>query len=325
MATNIICTMRALKITGIVLLIILLIPVIAITFFGGPIAKAVVKAMNNRLQTEIQVSKYNVAFWKSFPSVSVNLEDVQVAGSDGSTLLVAEEVSCLLDLGSLFGKVRVEEVEVAGGSLNLIIDVDGNSNYQLAGYTPVGEEVPVGEVTEFAIADAKFSSMEVAYRDAQLQVYLNGYIEDAIFSGDFGAEKYLLDTEAELLIYHLDHEGTRYINDTELALDAQTSVDNTKGKYTFAPLHLESGDLELGVIGELTTTKDGLLTDLRVESQSGSLEDVLALIPPAYAGTLNELETRGRLELSGSISGPWTSRTYPQNGRSAGLYGRTGG
>ncbi len=317
--------MRALKITGIILLIIILIPVIAVTFFGGPLARAVVSSLNNRLQTEIQVAKYDVAFWKSFPSVSVNLEDVQVAGSDGSDLLMAEKVSCLLDLGSLFGKIRVEEVVISDGSLNLIIDVDGNSNYQLAGYTPVGEEVPAGEATEFAIADARFTGMEISYRDAQLQLYLNGHIEDATFSGDFGADKYLLGTEADLVIYHLDHEGNRYINEITLELEAQTSVDNTNGKYTFAPLHLVSGDLELGVIGELTNTKDGLVTDLRIESTSGSLEDVIALIPPAYAGTLNELETRGELALSGTISGPWTYSKFPKmDGRLDFTNGRVG-
>lgn len=307
--------MRALKITGILLLILVLIPIIAVSFFGGPIARAVVKSLNNRLQTEITVADYDVSFWANFPSLSVDLSDVTVAGSDGSDLLMAEQLSCLLDLGSLFGKIRVEEIVVSDGSLNLIVDVDGNTNYQLTGYTPVGEQAPVdpdAKVTEFAIADARFKGMEFSYRDAQLQVYLNGNIDRLSFSGDFGADEYLLNTEGLLDIYHLDQEGIRYLNETQMSLDAQTRVDNVNGAYTFAPLKLETGDLELSIVGDLTPTKDGLLTDLRVESQSGNLEDIIDLIPPAYAGNLGELETRGKLELSGSLSGEWTVRKYPK-------------
>ena len=320
--------MRALKITGILLLVLILVPVIAVSFFGAPIARAVVKSLNNRLQTEIVVADYDVSFWANFPSLSVDLSDVQVAGSDGSDLLMAEQLSCLLDLGSLFGKIRVEEIVVSDGSLNLIVDVDGNTNYQLTGYTPIGEEKPEdpnAEATEFAIADARFKGMEISYRDAQLQVYLNGNIDRLSFSGDFGADEYLLATEGLLDIYHLDQDGIRYLNETQMSLDAQTRVDNVEGSYTFAPLKVETGDLELSIIGDLSPTKDGLLTDLRVESQSGSLEDVIKLIPPAYAGNLGELETRGELELSGSLSGEWTVRKYPKmDGRLLFSNGRVG-
>lgn len=321
--------MRFLKITGILLLILILIPIIAVSFFGGSIAKAVVSSLNNRLQTEIKVADYDVSFWANFPSLSVDLSDVQVAGSDGSDLLMAEQLSCLLDLGSLFGsKIRVEEIVVSDGSLNLIVDVDGNTNYQLTGYTPVGEEAPVdadAAATEFAIVDARFKGMEISYRDAQLQVYLNGNIERLNFSGDFGADEYVLATDGLLDIYHLDQEGIRYLNETQMSLEAQTRVDNLNGTYTFAPLKVETGDLELSIVGDLTPTKDGLMTDLRVESQSGSLEDVIKLIPAAYSGNLVELETRGELELTGSLSGEWTVRKYPKmDGRLLFSNGRVG-
>lgn len=307
--------MRALKISGVLLLVLVMIPIIAVSFFGGPIAKAVVNSLNNRLQTEIKVADYDVSFWANFPNLSVDLTDVTVTGSDGSALLMAEQLSCILDLGSLFGKIRVEEVVVSDGSLNLIVDVDGNTNYQLMGYTPIGEEAPVdpnAKVTEFAIVDARFKGMEISYRDAQLQVYLNGNIDRLSFSGDFGADEYVLATEGLLNIYHLDQEGTRYLDETQMSLEAQTRVDNVKGTYTFAPLKVETGELELSIVGDLTPTKDGLMTDLRIESQSGSLEDVIDLIPPAYTGNLGELEARGELELTGSLSGEWTVRRYPK-------------
>ena len=320
--------MRILKIIGLLLLLLILIPVIAVSFFGGPIARGVVGALNNRLQTEIVIGEYDVSVWRAFPALTVGLEDVTMAGSDGSDLLMAERIDCVVNLGSLFGKVIVEEVRVEDGSLNLVVDVDGNTNYQLTGYTPVGEAEPAGEdaeATEFAIVDAAFRGVEVSYRDAQLQVYLNGVIDRLSFAGDFGADAYVLNTEGVVDIFHLDQEGVRYLNEQQLRLAAQTSIDNAAGSYTFAPLRVESGDLDLTIVGDLTPTRDGLDLDLRVESQSGSLEDVIDLIPPAYAGTLPELETRGELELSASLNGEWTLREYPKiDGRLLFRNGRVG-
>lgn len=321
--------MRFLKITGIVLLVLLLIPVITVSFFGGSVAKAVVKSLNNRLQTEITVADYDVGFLSTFPNLSVNLADVQVEGSDGSELLVAEEISCLLDLGSLFGKIRVEKIVVSDGRLQLLADVDGNTNYQLMGYTSVGNQAPAeesdGEATEFAIEDARFRGVELIYRDEQLRIDLTGAIDRASFSGDFGADDYLLSAEAILDIYHLDQEGTRYLSNQQLSFTTETKIDNQENSYTFAPLAVETGDLSFNVVGDMASTKEGLRTNLRLESRSGSLEDVIALIPPAYVGGLAELETRGELLLTATAAGEWTQRKYPRiNGELTFTEGRVG-
>lgn len=320
--------MRTLKISGIVLLVLLLIPAIAVSFFGGPIAKAVVNSLNKRLQTEIVVDNYDVGVLGSFPKLSVNLEDVRVAGSDGSELLVAEELSCLLDLGSLFGKIRVEEVVVSDGRLQLLTDVDGNTNYQLTGYTSVGDQPQVqedAEATEFAIADASLRGVEVLYRDEQLRIDFAGAVNRATFSGDFGADNYLLSAEGDIDVYHLDQEGTRYLNEQQLTLSTETKIDNRNDSYTFAPLEVETGELTFNVIGDMASTKEGLRTNLRIESSSGSLEDVIDLIPPAFVGGLNELDTRGELALTATIAGEWTQRRHPRiDGRLEFTDGRVG-
>lgn len=326
--------MHFLKITGFTLLVLLLLPVLAVGFFGGSVARAVVNSVNNRLQTEIVVADYDVGFWSTFPKLAVHLTDVAVEGSDGSRLLMAEEVSCLLDLGSLFGKITVEEIVVSDGQLQLLTDVDGNTNYQLTGYTSVGEQAAEqaaatdnapNEATEFAIADARFYGVELIYRDDQLRVDLAGAVDEATFTGDFGADAYRLLADARLDVYHLDQDGTRYLSNRQLTLSTETKIDNLDGSYTFAPLSVTTGGLDFTVRGDLANTREGVRTNLSFASSSGSLEDVLALIPPAYAGGLGEVETRGELHLSATAAGEWTNGQYPRlNGQLTFTDGRVG-
>ena len=317
--------MRFLKFTGLTLLMLLLLPFVAVELFGGPIARQVVRALNSRLQTEIVIEQYDLSLLHSFPYLSADLQGVTVAGSDGSELLAADHVGCLLDLGSLFGKVRISGIRVENGKLQLFTDQDGNTNYQLAGYTSVGDQGADAGAVEFAAERARLRNVVLVYQDARLRTDALLTVEDATFSGNFGRREYVLQTAADLLIAYVDQDGYRYLDRQDVRLQSTTTVNNEVGGYAFAPLHLQAGDLELEATGYLTPTDDGLTTALTLSSNSGNLEDVLNLIPPAYAGAFSGLETRGSLLLSAEVNGAWTSTAYPRiDGRLSFTDGRVG-
>lgn len=307
--------MRLLRITVVTLVLLVLLPLLAVQFFGGAIARQVVAAVNARLQTEIAVEAYDLSLLRSFPHLAVDLRGVSVAGSDGSALLNSDHLAFRLDLSSLFGKIRINGIVVEDGKLQLFTDVDGNTNYQLAGYTSVGDQdggdAGAGSV-EFAIDEARLRRVVLVYQDARLRTDALVTATDATFSGDFGARQYVLSTEADLIVGYLDQEGYRYLDGKELSVEARTTIDHVAGTYTLSPLRLFAGDLTVEATGSLSPTDAGLVTDLQLSSQSDNLEDVIALLPPAYAASLQELETRGDLLLSATVQGPWTVRKYPQ-------------
>ncbi|NJB86253.1 hypothetical protein GGR26_002021 [Lewinella marina] len=306
--------MRFLRNSIFLLLLVVLLPLLAVQLFGGSIARQVVSALNDRLQTEIVIQDYDLSLLRSFPHLAVDLRGVTVAGSDGSQLLEARRMACRLDLGSLFGKIRIKGIVVEEGKLQLFTDVDGNTNYQLTGYTSVGDQgADAGaEPVEFAIDEARLRNVVLVYQDAQLRTDALLTAREATFSGDFAAERYTLATEAELDIAYLDQEGYRYLDRKQLELEANTTIDHAAGTYTFAPLLLHAGELTVEATGTLTPTADGITTDLRLSSSRGELADVLALLPPTAAAPLADWETRGDLTLSATVQGPWTRRVFPR-------------
>ncbi len=306
--------MRFLKYTGLTLLFLLLFPFVAVELFGDPIARRVVRSLNGRLQTEIVVERYNLSLLRAFPYLSADLQGVTVEGSDGSELLAAERLACLLDLSSLFGKIHVTGIRLEDGKLQLFTDRDGNTNYQLAGYTSVGDQgADAGAANvEFAAERAHLRNIVLVYHDARLQTDALLTVEDATFSGDFGTREYVLETAADLRIAYLDQDGHRYLDRQSLTLESTTTVNNEVGSYALAPLRLEAGALELVATGTLSPTDDGLSTALTISSSSGTLADVLHLVPPAYAGSLADLDTRGTLSLSAEVNGAWTGTSYPR-------------
>ncbi|WP_170067678.1 AsmA-like C-terminal region-containing protein [Neolewinella xylanilytica] len=307
--------MRFLRIVVLIVVLLLLLPFVAVQFFGGPIASRVVAALNARYPTEISVGAYDLSLLRSFPQLSVDLQDVTVQGSDGGSLLDAAHLGCLLDLGSLFGKIRIEGFRVDRGTLTLRTDVDGNTNYQLTGYTPVGNAGAEGAgatSVAFAVNQARLTEVTVRYEDAQLRTDAEFTITDGRFNGDFGAETYTLQTDASVRIDNVDHEDTRYFESETLRLSGTTTIDHAAGTYTFSPLQISLRDLDVAASGSLRPTEEGLSCNLRLASTAGSLEDIVSLLPPSLTGSLTDLETDGLLSLAATVSGEWTQRDYPR-------------
>ena len=310
--------MRAVKIITLTLFGLALIPVLAIALFGGRVARSVVDTLNENLLAEITTENVDIGLLSTFPSLSVTFEGVRLKGSDGGDLLTARQARFLVPLSSLWRRTQVQGMVVQHGTLSLLTDVDGNANYNLTGYAPVDELAALPDstaeeaVTEFAIDRAVFKDMDLVYRDDQLGIDLTGHTKKFTFSGDFGANQYVLGTEGNLYINYLDREGKRLLSEERLSIDAETIVDDELGSYLLQPLHLRIRNLELDLRGSLQPTPAGLETDLQFRTITGGVEDVIELIPPQYLSSLADLDVTGELDLSGTLTGALTQEENPK-------------
>ncbi len=306
--------MRFLKILGLTLLLLLLLPFVAVQFFGSAIAGQVVSSLNEQFPTEIKVGTYEVSLLRSFPMLSVDLRDVTVQGSDGSRLLQAGHLACSLDLSSLLGKIRINGFRVNNGEMWLTTDVDGNTNYQIFGYTSLGEKGEDAGSTSvaFAVEQARLNNVTLTYTDAQLRTDAVLTVQEGAFKGDFSALHYSLETEASVQVAYVDQDGERYFDDEVLRFSGTTTIDRAAGTYGFTPLRISSRDLELAATGTIRPTEAGLSCDLRLNSTAGSLQDVLSLLPSTRTGMLTEWETEGEFSLSAGVTGDWTLTDYPR-------------
>ncbi len=306
--------MRFIRRFALLLLTLALLLLAAVHLLGDPIARRVVHSLNAQLQTPITVGHYDLSLLRAFPQLSVELQQVRVGGSDGSTLLEAEHLDCVLDLTSIFGTPRINGIRVRDGKLQLFTDRDGNTNYQVT-HTSVGDraEQPTGGAAgaNFLVRAAEFTNVTVVYQDARLKTDAVFTIREGRLDGNFGATTAELKTESQVAVTYFDQDGTRYLARKTFGLSGTVSINQEEGSYRFTPLVLAARDLTVETTGVLTLTERGLITNLRLSSTAGELNDVLSLLPPGYAATLGELETDGQLALAADVTGEWTERDYP--------------
>ena len=305
--------MRTLKWIGLSLLSCVIALIAAVQLFGDPIARRVVSAINARYPTHVEVGTYDLSLFRSFPRFSVDLHQVAVRGTDGSALLVASRVDCLIALPSLFGKPEIEALRVTDGRLHLITDADGNTNYQVTGYESVGDQTD-GAATgaAFAIREARLSNVELRYDDRQLSTELLLSIPDGTFGGEFGTDQYALSTDAELLIHRFTQDGTAYLADRPLTVRGRIGIDRTRETYHLTDLQLSAGKLTFQTDGTVQSTDQGVELALSLTGSASDLDDVLSLLPPTVTGPVRELETSGTANFTATVEGEWSATGYPR-------------
>ena len=305
--------MRTLKWFGISLVLSVVALLAALHLFGDPIARRVVSAVTARYPTRVEVGTYDLSLFRSFPRLSVDLHRVRVQGSDGSELLTAARVGCLIPLRSLFGETTIEALRIADGRLHLITDADGNTNYQLAGYESVGDRTDAAaEEAAFAIREARLSNVELHYDDRQLSTDLLLTIPSGTFDGEFGTEQYELSTDAELLIHRFSQEGTVYLADRPLTVAGRIGIDRTRESYRLTDLQLSAGKLTFQTDGTVQSTGEGVDLALSLTGSASDLDDVLSLLPPSVTGPVRELETSGTANFTATVEGEWSATGYPR-------------
>lgn len=305
---------RLLKYTAVGLTIFVFLILMVVQFFGGSISQAVISGLNESLNTKISASEVSTSFLSAFPNLSVDLKDFIMVGSDGTPLLEAKQMSCEIGLSSIFGKPRIKTIVISDGALQVYVDPDGNTNYQLLAYQPLDDKLNEEDTAPatFAVDDARLEEIELVYVNEQLGIEAAAFVYDANFRGDFGEEIYDLATTANAEIRFIEGGGERLFAGQSLRIGAETRVNNPRQAYDFKELYLGIGGLNLDCSGSMQQTVDGWDTDLTFSSEEGTLSDLLLLLPEAYRAYLGEISSRGNFALSGTIKDRWTETRQPE-------------
>jgi uncharacterized protein involved in outer membrane biogenesis len=97
---------KILKITGIVLLILVIAAIALPMIFKDKITAIAKTEINKNLNAKVDFKDVNISLFRHFPRLAVGLENLEVTGLDDfakDTLIAAQRIDVALNLMSLFG------------------------------------------------------------------------------------------------------------------------------------------------------------------------------------------------------------------------------
>lgn len=308
---------KILKITGIIILLLVLSLFAIPIFFQGAIKAKIAQAINEKVDAKVSFADADLSLFKSFPQANVTIDKLLIinkAPFAGDTLVSLGEMDLQMSIRELFkGKdepMKIDGFSTKNGKVNILFNKDGLGNFDIAlkGDKPNdGKSDPLSlKVNQYKIENLRFK-----YYDERSKVKMVFDSLNHSGTGDFEALKLDLNTRSTAKV-SLWMDQTNYMNKVALTLDAVLGIDLDQNKYTFKQNKALINKLPLEFDGFIQLVETGQQYDLTFKTPTSSFENFLGLIPSAYAGSLKDVKTTGDFSVSGFAKGLLSDATVPK-------------
>lgn len=308
---------KILKITGIVILLLVL-SLFAIPFFFKDTIKAkIADAINEKVDARVSFADADLSLFRNFPRASVNVEKLLIinkAPFDGDTLVSMGEVNLTMSIKELFkGKdepMNIEAFSSKNGKVNILFNKDGIGNFDIA----LKDDEPSdgkSDPLNLKIKEYKIENLRFKYYDERSKIKMVIDSLNHSGTGDFAASKLDLVTVSSAKV-SLDMDKINYMNKVALHLDAVLGIDLDKSIYTFKKNKALINKLPLEFDGFIQMAENGQQYDLTFKTPTSSFQNFLGLIPSAYSGSLEKVKTTGDFTIAGFAKGLLSDTTVPK-------------
>ncbi len=302
---------RALKIVGLILLVLIGLIVALPWFLEGKIGQIIKNKANNNINATLDFEDAKLSLIKSFPKVYVSLEHISLvnhAPFEGDTLFASDEVALNMSIKELFKSadepITIQRLTIDGAKLHIKVDEAENANYDIAQESEVADET--SETSEnnftFAMDEYAITNTQIIYEDVAAGMRLDVSEMNHSGTGDLSLEKSELDTHTDALV-SLEMDSTNYLNKHKVVLDALIGIDLSENKYSFMENKAMINKLPLVFDGFIKVNETNQEVDITFETPSSDFKNFLAVIPEAYSKNIEEVQTTGDFVVQGQFKG----------------------
>jgi len=285
----------------------LIVLAMSIAFFKkDEIREFVVKSINEKLTTKVEVGDISFSILSNFPYATVRFENVIVHENKTfittGQVLNAEKISFLFSLGSIFSKEYIlKKIVITNANLNLQIDNEGRNNYDI--WKKSDNDSTKSDSLQLQLQDVILENVDVLYYNNLKNQDIDFLVRKGSFKGDFKSNSYLLSADAELEKTSIVVEKINYLSSVNCHTRISMEINKTNGTYTFRDSELRLADLVLKVDGLIKDSENYLEMNLKISSPSADLPSLLSLIPEKYSGGTSGFNYSGKIEFNGTITG----------------------
>ncbi|WP_299254881.1 AsmA-like C-terminal region-containing protein [uncultured Lacinutrix sp.] len=310
---------KILKITGISLLVIVILLLVAPFIFQNQIKDMVRNFVNNSVNANVEFADVSLSFISSFPQANVTVDNLKITNLEpfkDETLGSVKSLSFDMSVKELFkkadeGPIVINSIYVNEALVNLKVNKFGDANYDIAKETEnTNTSTEKSEGFSLSIEDYAITKSALTYLDEGSNTILHVTELDHSGSGIFSESVSELNTKSEANVT-LSLDSTEYLSNNRIKLDALIDLDLENNKYTFKENKGLINDLPLEFSGYVQLIEGGQDIDITFENPGSSFKDFLAVIPKTYSQNISDVETSGNFKVNGKIKGLVTEKTIP--------------
>lgn len=304
---------KAIKITGIAIVAIIVLLMVLPMAFKGKIETIVKQEGNKLLNAQFDFDNLDISLLSNFPQASITLEDFWLKGIgdfENDTLLQAGELTAAVNLMSLFGDggYEISKIIIDDTKARAIVLEDGRPNWDVMKVDSTATET-VEETdstsSPFRIQLKKLSidNLTLIYDDRQAGMYAEIIDLDASCSGDLGSERTTIKLDSETPSVTFRMGGVPFLSKASIGAEMDIDADLAANKFTLKENTLSLNAIRATIDGWVALTESGMNMDIKLNSNEISFKEILSLIPAIYAKDFDGLKTSGEATLAAYAKG----------------------
>lgn len=266
------------------------------------------KLLDDQLQSEVQFSEVGLTFFRHFPSLTITMDELFIAGSapfQNDTLLYTKELDLGINIPSLFSdNYQVDELYLNEAVIKILRDNKGLSNFDIL--NPMSDSTATDTSSnglELEIEGFFLKNSNFLYQDTSLDMICEAIGVDYKGGGNLVDDLLTLGSDIEIHEFRLIYEDFQIFNRNRVTASLQTLINTESIELTFVRNELKINELPVSFVGKLEFLEGGYDMNFVLESFNAQLKDMLSVIPPDLMPDYGNTEIRGTGDIVGSFQG----------------------
>jgi len=300
---------KALKVSGISIAVILLLLFLLPILFPGKIAEQVKGFANEKLEGEMNFSQADLSFFNHFPSLTLTLKNFRLKGSapyKKETLLSAGEMSFGINLKSLIfnGKVKIDKIFVSEAFINVKVNKNGQANYNVyVSDDKATSSDPNG--TSLKLEKIAIENTHLRYNDQSAKILIDAKGFNYIGKGNLDQAIFDIATKAEIDSLDFTFDGQQYLKNKKFNAKLITKINTNSLAFVFEQNNLKINKLPVEFTGKFDFLKNGYDMDFAIACKDSRLSDFFTALPPQYVTWLEKTKVRGSTDIALTLKGKY--------------------
>ena len=284
--------------------------------FKGKITTVAKEKINGMLNAKVDFKDVNISFLRSFPNVSVKLEDFHIIGNGEfarDTLVQSEDIDLVLNLNSFFSDKGYELRRLQFNNTKVFAHVlpNGKANWSIMKEDSTKAPDTTAMSFNLKLKDFVIKNADVTYWDeaGNMKAVLKNLNHHT--SGDLTADSSLLVTKSTLDTLNFWMSGVQYISKANVELNADIDANLNKKVFKLSKNSSRINAIPFSLDGWFQMLKDGYDMDLTLNAKEVDFKAILSMIPTIYANNFEGVKAGGNVHMSGFIKGKMIGDNYP--------------
>ncbi len=295
---------------GLLLLVIIMLGIYA-SLRQEKITTALIRKVNETVNTKISYSSLRVTIFESFPGITVRFSNLLVEPSpfydksqfrdeNNDTLLYASSLSLTVSLPSLLtGTVAVRSITARDGEVNLLTDKRGDINYEIFRESK-------GDGKNVRLKNISAVNIKTVWNDRNAEMRIEGNIGQATLGGELFKTGIYLNTTVSASI---DSASLSNMTFRAIPVNAEIKLRKSASSLSIAKGLLQVADLKFDINGNINYSSSSL--NLSITGKKINIASVLSLIPEKWRSVMGNFTPAGIIDIRCGITGPYGEAGKP--------------